>query len=226
MNDQPDKQPRKRRLKVYAATIHFSNSVKEALGTDGRQGRAFVAAYSQRQAAALMGLTMGDFRHSGGETGNEERVSAALVEPGQVFVETMFGQRGRPVRPDDKQRIRAAVSLERNRGLAAHQRSDLMFGDALLAAEQERKAEEKARTEERDRQRTERQERREQTSRAVQETLERIRPLLEELGISPQTVSTGTSGGYAAERVGVLMPAEAAETLVRLAIEASHIQDL
>lgn len=62
-------------------------------------------------------------------------------------------------------------------------------------------------------------EREAETRRACGETLERLRPLLTELGIHPQTVTVGEAG----ERIGILLPAEAAELLVGKAVELEQI---
>lgn len=66
--------------------------------------------------------------------------------------------------------------------------------------------------------REERKQRREESDRVIQETLERIRPVLESMGINPQTVAAGRgTQDSGLDRRGILIPAEAAERLVRLA---------
>ncbi len=56
----------------------------------------------------------------------------------------------------------------------------------------------------------------EETRRQCEATLEKLRPLLAELGIHPDTVVIGEHE----ERIGILLPAEAAETLTEYAIGA------
>lgn len=68
-----------------------------------------------------------------------------------------------------------------------------------------------------------RQERERQTSQAIQETLDRLDPLLEALGINIQTVVEGRGTGRERQRLGILMPAETVEMLVRKAIELDEI---
>lgn len=52
-----------------------------------------------------------------------------------------------------------------------------------------------------------------------EEVLEKIRPLLAELGIHPDTLAVGSSG----QKVGVLIPAEVAELLTSKAVELEEI---
>lgn len=73
------------------------------------------------------------------------------------------------------------------------------------------------------RDREERKQRRAQTTRSIQETLERIRPMLEALGINPQTVVEGEGVASNYERQGVLLPAESAERLVKMAMELEEV---
>lgn len=57
-----------------------------------------------------------------------------------------------------------------------------------------------------------------------QEVLGKIRPLLAELGIHPQTLAVGhASGGPDGQRVGILLPAEAAELLTSKAVELEQL---
>jgi len=79
------------------------------------------------------------------------------------------------------------------------------------ARDVERKERQDARTEERERKNANR-------SRC-EEVLEKIRPLLAELGIHPDTLSVGTEGA----RVGILLPAEVAELLTSNAVELNEV---
>lgn len=85
-------------------------------------------------------------------------------------------------------------------------------GLALIKPELNRRA---ARVAERQAEAQEQENRAAEAERALKETLERIRPQLAELGIHPDTVTINDHWG----RRGILMPAEAAETLVRYAME-------
>lgn len=52
-----------------------------------------------------------------------------------------------------------------------------------------------------------------------EETLEKIRPLLAQLGVHPDTLAVGKAG----DRVGILLPAETAEQLTAWAVELQEI---
>lgn len=63
-----------------------------------------------------------------------------------------------------------------------------------------------------------------ETSRMIAETLERIRPLLGQLGIHPDTVVAGEARRD--HRLGILLPAEAVELLVGQSIEAVELREI
>lgn len=63
-----------------------------------RQVRTVVAASSQKEAAALVGVSMYEFRHYWCETRNDVEVRAALSAVGTVFVATTDRRFYEPVR--------------------------------------------------------------------------------------------------------------------------------
>lgn len=66
-----------RALKVYGTHTYP--------GWASRAGaRGVVATTSQTKAAEALGMTLGEFRHSGCETGNANEVRLALCRPGVV----------------------------------------------------------------------------------------------------------------------------------------------
>lgn len=173
----------------------------------------YAAARSLKEAAALLGTNLGDWGaslYSGGQ--DKAVVQQCLARPGQVFVTSMDSFR------DSGSIVEAGVSLKHDSHLMLGQQSDLELGEALLAKKdserQARKDAEARRVQEAE----ERSRHRAESDRIIAETLERIRPILESLGISPQTVVAG-HGTYASgpRRQGILIPAEAAERIVRLA---------
>lgn len=69
------KKPQRKATKVFGGmTFH-----------DGKQMRAVVAAPTQKRAAELVGMSVGEFRQFWGVTGNSEEIRAALSRPGTVF---------------------------------------------------------------------------------------------------------------------------------------------
>lgn len=72
---QEAKKPQLKATKVFGGmTFH-----------DGKQMRAVVAAPSQKRAAELVGMSVGEFRQFWSVTGNSEEIRAALSRPGTVF---------------------------------------------------------------------------------------------------------------------------------------------
>lgn len=214
---------RNRKLRVYWRTVTASPDLSAAVDGSPRQVRGVVAAYNQRQAAALLGISPGEFRHSGGALPASSPFHAsALAEPGQVFVMTEHGSVRRPGTSGTRVPVRAAVTLGSPRRLAPGAVSDLALADALIAQETDRKAAERARIDGYVQEREDRAARRAETSRVVEETLDRARQALEDLGISPQTVREGTAGF---NRIGVLMPAETFERLLELAAVGHQFGD-
>lgn len=61
-----------RKLKVFCANL------------DGRH-EGVVAATSQKEAARLLGMSLGSFRTWGHETGNTEQIDVAMREPGVAW---------------------------------------------------------------------------------------------------------------------------------------------
>lgn len=207
---------RKRTLKVYRGTVYGRPEWAKAAGLerDPRQWNAVVAAYSGQQARALLGMTHGDWRHSGGITGNAEAVEIAMSAPGQVFA--------RPLTQYGVDHIKLG-RRPGSRTLVVDAESTLEAGDLFLAEEERAKQQRKDEEAEWQRRRIEEAERREQTDRVIAETLERVRPALEALGVNPQTVSAGV--GASGRGRGVLLPAETIERIVKLALIGDEIEN-
>jgi hypothetical protein len=71
------------KLKVYGVTLIVNECPPAANGC--RQARCIVASTSQSKAADLFGMTIGQFRSFGCETGNAKEIEVATAEPGVVF---------------------------------------------------------------------------------------------------------------------------------------------
>jgi hypothetical protein len=69
--------------------------------------------------------------------------------------------------------------------------------------------------------RDERDERARQTTKRAQEAIEACRPILEQIGIHPDTITTGASG----ERRGVLIPAEVLELFIANTTELEALKE-
>lgn len=199
-----------RKLKVYGCTVMVSQDVQKAMGLRDhiRQVRVYVAAHTKAEAARLMGIPGSELNQFGGETGNITEVERALANPGQPHA--------RPNSPaDGKTSITLAPLLSSPRTLVPHAPGGFELADALLAKEKADKAEHARREAERAAEYQARRDRSAETDRAIAEAIERLRPLLAELGIHPDTIAAGSAPG----RKGILIPAEAAEYLVRLVID-------
>lgn len=206
---------RQRKLKVYTAVIYPSQDVMKALGERShiRQAHGWVVARTLKEAAALLGTNLGDWgAHLYHGNTDKAVVEACMAKPGQVFITPMDTFRS------NGNMVEAAVSLTSDRYLQFGQQSDLALGEALLAkkaAERRAKIDQEA---QRAKEAEERKRRREESDRMIAETLERIIPILESLGINPQTVVAGRgTQASGVEKRGILIPAEAAERIVRLA---------
>lgn len=203
-----------RKIKVYGSTAMVPSEVIAALGDQRhhRQCSVVVAARSATEAARLCGMTHSEFTHSGGETWNQPSIEIAMTAPGQVFARTING--------GDRPFIKVGVSIDSPRRLVVGQTSDLSTADILLANEKAEAASWAAEKAEREAAYQAKLDRSAETDRAIAEALNRIAPLLAEMGIHPDTLSAGSAGGG---RKGILMPAEAAERLVRMALDAERM---
>lgn len=195
--------PRQRPLHVYRTTIR-STEIRERLGLEERATMTgWVAAPNATEAAALLGdVGTGDWgaRRYGGNGAPPE----VAANPGQAYAaaDRWHWDRG-PVLP-------ITVTRESPRTLALG--TSQVTAEKLLADRQAERDAKREREEQWKRERSERRERKAQTARASGETLARMRPALESLGIVPATVKV-SPGGL------IEMPAEVAERLVALAVE-------
>ena len=164
-----------------------------------------MAARSQTEAALLIGITLSHMQTFGGEA-NDEIGAMLLAEPGQVFL-----RRARSG-PGEDRWLRVAVD---DRGWLQEGTSDLSRGEELRAWGTAERAERKAEKEQRAQEREARARHQAETEQANADTLERLGPLLTQLGIHPDTVRLG--------RRGIEVPGEALESLVRAAIERDEI---
>lgn len=82
-------------MKVYGTQLVLTNAEREALGLAGHEmfGRAVVAAPNRTAAAAAFGVSSGDFKAFGSETGNPTEIAQAHEEPGVVFISKLDGPR-------------------------------------------------------------------------------------------------------------------------------------
>lgn len=198
-----------RPLKVYGCTVVVSRDVQKAMGLRDHicQVRVYVAARTKAEAARLMGIPVSELNNFGGETGNAVECERALANPGQPHA--------KPNSPaDGKISIALAPLLSSPRTLVPHAPGGFELADAIAAKEKQEKAERAEAEAQRQAEWQARKDRAAETDRAIAEALERLRPLLAELGIHPDTVAAGSAPG----RKGILIPAESAEFLVRLAL--------
>lgn len=223
---------RQRPLKVYVASHYFGPEIMEALGAadapfNNRTVGAFVAARSLREGAILLGTTPGSPDRLGGakiyrghsdDKHFQNIISKTMAKPGQVFLCYWRRSGG-----DDQIILEASVDLDHPRRLVVGRSGDLALGEALLAKKEADKAAAKAEDEQRRMEREERKAHREQTSRSIEEALDRLRPMLEALGINPQTVVEGHGVAPNHGRQGILLPAEAVERLVKMAVELDEV---
>lgn len=194
-----------RALKIYTYTGH-SSQVARALGSRPHisQVRCVVAAHTQKQAAALLGTSPSDMRHFGGTLDRDHPEAAlALASPGQVFA------RGLDDYAKDGPVIKVGVAMGQ-RTLVPGMETDIEHGVALLAHEEAEKARFAAEKAERLAGYEAERARREMHRQQSEEALEWVRPRLAELGVHPDTLAVGTSGG----RVGILLPPETVAMLV------------
>lgn len=162
-------------------------------GTSIGTKRVVCAAYTKREAAHAMNLSMYAFNQYASETGNVADVAAAMANIG-IALERPIDQRN--VAVGDWTPVRVTY----------------------VPVTRTTKAERQARADEYVRQRRHRDE----SKRACVDVIERIRPLLTELGVHAQTVVVGEDVDHGG-RVGVLIPAEVAEMLVGKAVELETI---
>lgn len=204
-----------RPLKVYGCTVTVTNEVAAALGLRPhvRQAHVAVAARSQAEAAALLGVSANEMRNYGGETGNPETVELAMSQPGQPFA--------RPLSPADGHKtVNVAPSLESPHVLKPDAVGSLDLADALRSQEKAEREERKRLADERERERDERAARAAARRRAIAEAIERVRPKLVELGFHADVIAPGHGGQENLGRHGILLPAEVVESLVASALEA------
>ncbi len=220
------KKSRKRPLKVYLCTVYPGPDVMKALGagnvqSNNRMASAFVAARSVKEGAALMGTGVGSSDRIGGarlyQGKSDDVTEACMAKPGQVFVTKYMRDRERKM-------VEMGIDLaEKWPRLVMGVESTLETGEALLAGAAAKKSAAKAEDERRAKEREDREERRSQTSQVIAETIERIQPALEALGINSQTVVAGKGAGSNYERQGILLPAETAERLIQMALELDEV---
>ena len=190
-----------RKLKLYQGW-DIANHADESLTRDGRhatQVSCRVLATSQRAAADAVGITMSHFRDYWGD-GDDDPTTVAEYSyhpPGTVFIGplnggTVNGQTGYVVRRNFKE-------------IAERRQRD-------LAASREQNAKRDAYREER----VAREERAAETLRRSQELLAEMQPLLEQLGIHPDTVQLHRTGG-------VMLPPETLLEVLRAAVERDEL---
>ena len=204
---------RQRKLKVYASTTIVGAEVREALGLRSHviQAKTIVAARSQREAAALFGTALSDLRHFGSETGNEFDIELAMTKPGQVFAaQREYGQ---------SEYLEVTVSLAEPMTLKVGSNDQgLALADALLAKQETDRQEARGRREQHEAEVEARRTRNEETNRRAAEALDKLRPLLVEEGVHPDTLDV--------KGRGVWMVPEVAETVARLLTELQEVRAL
>lgn len=199
---------RTRPLKVYFANVTPKAVVGELFDHLPRYQRiigGFVAAYNVAQARDLLALSAPEWSRSG-RVSSSEHHRIALAEPGQVFLEPIDSWDkpigGEPVRAGRHGRL-----------LEIGAPSSLEMADELIASEKAAAARRKEQALTRQVEQRDRRHRIADSERLAEDTLERVRPDMERLGIHPKTVTPGAYG----DRRGVLIPAETFEMLLRLA---------
>jgi len=191
--------------KTYATWTIGSNDVRDALGARSTQIHVFVAAPSAVAAARVMGVSSSHLSTYGGETGNAAEISLANTAPGQVFA-TKNNTLGRdPI----KVTLRNGNPLEEMLVPGTNGPEWIVeCRNAHLKAAVERKNRkvlaETKRREESARQR--------QNKQSDAEVLERIKPMLIEMGIHHDTVKQDRWSG-------INLPGEVLERLVKQAYE-------
>lgn len=196
-----------RSLKVYGLTTIVNSEIVAALGDRPhiRQVRVVVAARTKTEACRLIGVPLAEMNNYGCETGNALEIETAMAAPGQPFAMTVNGRK--------EKLLKVGVTMDARHSLKLGQTSDLDFAVAIAAADKADDARWAAEKAERQAQADAARDRHAETDRVIDEALARLRPVLAELGIHPDTVAAGSAPG----RKGILLPAEAAEYLVRLA---------
>lgn len=202
---------RPRKLKTYGVTRSgVGREFGDLLGEQRqgfRQVRAIVAAHSLVEARLLMGVSTGDMNHSGSITEHPESVTITMAEPGQVFVRRQGIRDDRPwvrARPEGRMLVPGTSDLELAAELVEKERAE-KAARKETEARWVREAEERA-------------QRNAESDRRAAEALDRLRPILGEHGVHPDTV--------AVKDHGVWLTPEVAETIADLLTELDELRNL
>jgi len=202
---------RPRKLKTYGVTRSgVGREFGDLLGEQRqgfRQVRAIVAAHSLVEARLLMGVSTGDMNHSGSITEHPESVAITMAEPGQVFVRRLGVQDDRPwvrARPTGRMLVPGTSDLELAAELVEKERAE-KAARKETEARWVREAEERA-------------QRNAESDRRASEALDRLRPILGEHGVHPDTIGVQVHG--------VWLPPEVAETIADLLVELGELRAL